>query len=171
MLLVNIHFVVVPNVVSKLAGVPIQDRETFGYISTDSAFTRATIVALSKVDGNQVPVGTAHSRTNLLLKRWLYKDGALFNSDDNQAFLDKLGNPSGFYAVTSKHPAKDAAVIAAEYSKSGFVATVVEHYDQEMKEKMYFVSMKDSTYNPHWVIACRRPGPELGPTTPWDGKF
>lgn len=152
----------IPFLLRTLLAVPAPDRGSWGFISTNPRFTNVTIHAMARV--GDVPLCTAHSATSSGLRRFLFADGRLFNTDDNLAFIEELGGATAFFARVSKDPKTDAENLARGYNEWNFKATVVEHYDPDMKGKMYFVSFKGSTYNPGWVPAFRLCGRKLGAT-------
>ncbi len=152
-------------IIRNLAHVPVPDNGTWGMITTDPDFFTATIQAHAEV--GDPPLCTANSQSDPDLRRFIFADGRLVNNDTNLDFIAQLGDAKAFFAKPSSDPRGDAEKLSAAYNKRGIKTFVVEHYADDMKGKMFFVSFRDCKYNPGWVFAYRLDGRKLGPTEPW----
>ncbi|HZS42624.1 MAG TPA: hypothetical protein VFA52_00135 [Candidatus Paceibacterota bacterium] len=155
-LAINATVIFGPTYISRKIGAPIPDKGSFGYISTDPDFFAARRRALGLV--NIWPIGTIPSSTNSHLKRDLYANGALFNLDDDLSFIEELGDAKAFPAFVSDNPERDAKIAADSFNQSGFAAKALPHRENNMQQAMWFVSFKDSRYNPGWPMAFRWEG-------------
>ncbi|MBX4198576.1 hypothetical protein KW782_04595 [Candidatus Parcubacteria bacterium] len=153
-------------ILRKFAKVPVPDKGSWGFITTDSEFLQAAVAVMAEM--GDPPLCTAHSESDPNLLRYLFADGRLMNRDTNMHFLEQLGNPKAFMALVSEKPQQDAHRMCALFRNLGYYAVLLEHYAEDMKEKMFFVSFAESKYNPGWVYAFRLRGDKLGPTEAWE---
>jgi len=152
-------------IIRKLLAVPAPDLGSSGFITTSAGFAD-TIVELLEEQG-YAPICTAHSEKPNI-PRFLFPGGRIINTEHNEAFLKRLGDPKAFMALVSSEPEKAAHDLSSQLSKLGYGTEVVKHHDPSMKDKMFFVSFAGSSYNPGWVIAFRLHGSKMGRTKRWN---
>lgn len=165
-LLVNIYFFF-PIFLEKVVKVPARAKASYGLVFRDLKFLNATIGIFDAMEMG--PLCTAHAGSDTGLLRFLFADGQIFNFDGNEEFLAELGNPVAFHEYESDDPEADANDVARRFRSAGYPVKVIDHYDPEMKGKMFFISFADLRRRPGWCLAFRLPGRKLSKTKPWEG--